>query len=140
LKGALEAESLRVARKTGGVTESQADSRWSGGEQLWWRDGKPGDVLELVVPVSKGGACSLSIHVTRAFDYGTIQFSMDGKKLGGPVDLYSAENVVDLVRLGRVQLEPGEHRFAAEITGSNPAAKARHMLGLDCLILEPAAR
>jgi len=43
------------------------------------------------------------------------------------------------VTLGTVELTAGDHTLSAEIVGSNPAATPRHMLGLDCLRLVPAA-
>ena len=54
----------------------------------------------------------------------------------GPIDLYSKANTVKLVELATRELEEAEHRFVAEIVGSNPQAKPRHMLGLDYLRLE----
>jgi hypothetical protein len=129
--GRYEGESIRIAGKTGGITEIQENSRWSNSQQLWWRDGKPGDRLELVLPVAESGRYKIGIHVTRAFDYGILQFSLDGQKLGDPADLYSAENRTEFRPLGEKSLEKGDHRLTIEIVGSNPQAKPRHMLGLD---------
>ena len=41
------------------------------------------------------------------------------------------------VELGTVQLPAGDAELKLEITGRNPAAKARHMVGLDYVRLEP---
>jgi hypothetical protein len=133
----VEGEAMEIRAKTGGVTELQTEARWSGGKQLWWRDGKVGDRLELVLPVSRPGRYAIVMNATRAFDYGVFQFHLDGEKLGGPVDLYSAENVVQTFALGTRVLSAGKHRFVAEIVGTNPGAKPRFMLGLDFLRLEP---
>ncbi len=138
ISGAIEGEAMKIRSKTGGITEVQRDLRWSGGKQLWWRDAKPGDRLELILPVERTGLYEIQMHNTRAFDYGIFQFSLDGEKLGEPVDLYSAENIVKLISLGKKKLEEGEHIFTAEITGIHPEAKKRYMLGLDHLRLEPA--
>ena len=126
-----------VQRRTGGVTEVQSDARWSGGQHLWWRDGKPGDQLELLLPVTRAGRYRILMHHCRAFDYGLLQFSLDGEKLGQPMDLYCPENINKLVILGERNLKAGEHVFTAEIVGANPAAKPRHMFGLDYLQLAP---
>jgi hypothetical protein len=136
-KDVLEGESLKIAGKSGGVTEIQTEGRWSGSKQLWWRDGRPGDRLELAVPVAKSGCYRLVMHNTRAFDYGIFQLSLDGQRLGGPIDLYSRENVTRLVTVGQRELSQGEHRLTVEIVGTNPAAKPRYMFGLDYLKLEP---
>ena len=134
--GAIEGESMLVLAKTGGVTEVQSDIRWSNGRQLWWRDGKTGDRLELALPVPKPGRYSVNMQNTRASDYGIFQIYLDGEKLGGPVDLYSKENIVSGATLGVRELTAGEHRVAFEIVGANPAAAARAMLGLDYFKLE----
>ena len=135
--GAIEGETMKIASKTGGVTETQTESRWSGSKQLWWRDGKTGDKLDLILPVAKAGRYRVVMHNTRANDYGVFQFSLDGEKLGGPIDLYSPTNVTRLVTLGERQLAQGDHRLTVEIVGTNPDAKPRYMLGLDYLKLEP---
>jgi hypothetical protein len=80
---------------------------------------------------------SATMHNTRANDYGIFQLYLDGQELGGPIDLYNAENVTKLVSLGERRLSGGQHRLLVEIVGANPAAKPRHMFGLDCVKLEP---
>ena len=115
----------------------QQEGRWSGGQQLWWRDAKPGDTLELVLPIAKAGRYRIVMHHTRAFDYGIFQFRLDGEKLGEPLDHYSKENINQTVTLATRDLKAGDHVFTAELVGANPAATPRHMLGLDCLQLLP---
>ncbi len=133
----LEGEALRVMRKTGGDLETQTELRWSDSKQLWWRDGKDGDQLELELPVAKDGKYRLVMNNTRAFDYGIFRFFLDDQPLGDPVDMYSAENINRLATLGDRTLKAGPHRFRAEIVGLNPAARPRRMLGLDFMRLEP---
>jgi hypothetical protein len=134
----VEGEAINIRSKTGGVTEVQAHGRRSGGRQLWWRDGKVGDRLELALPVARKGKYRVVMHHTRANDYGVFQFYLDGEELGEAVDLYSKENVVQLVALGTRELGAGDHVLSAEIVGANPAAAKAYMLGLDYLKLEPA--
>ena len=136
--GWIEGESMAIAKRTGGMTEIQDEPRWSGGQQLWWRDGKPGDRLELVLPVARDGRCKLWMNNTRARDYGIFQFSLDGAKLGDPIDLYSAENVTSEIALGVRELKAGSHILSIEVIGTNPAAEKRYMLGLDYIRLDPA--
>ena len=140
LAGVFEGEELRSKSRTGGVTETQHQSESSNGQQLWWRDAQPGDKLELILPVAEAGRYELRMHNTYAFDYGIFQFWLDGTKLGEPLDLYHKPNADKSVTLGVQQLSAGEHAFTAEVVGSNPAATPRHMPGLDCLRLEPAAQ
>jgi hypothetical protein len=135
--GLIEGETMKIRNKTGGVTETQHEPRWSQGQQLWWRDGKVGDRLELILPVPRPGRYTIVMHNTRAFDYGVFQFYLDNGKLGEPVDLYSKQNTAKLITLGTCELKAGDHVFTAEIVGANPQAAPRHMLGLDYLRLEP---
>ncbi|MEM7234943.1 MAG: hypothetical protein AAF517_22380, partial [Planctomycetota bacterium] len=49
---ALEGESLKIVKREGGITVAQnmtgfGRGRWSGNHQLWWRDARPGNFLEL---------------------------------------------------------------------------------------------
>ena len=141
VEGALDAERLKIVAKTGGVTEVQRIPiyGWSGDAQLWWRDAKPGDKLTLAVPVAKAGRYKILVRLTRSYDYGIIQFGLDGEALGKPVDLYSPKAVaIDPLALGTRQLAAGEHKLTLEIAGLNPKSKPRHMAGLDYVKLEPA--
>ena len=141
VKGALEGERLKILERTGGTTETQRirGHNWSGDAQLWWRDAKPGDRLVLALPVARAGRYKLVVHLTRSHDYGIIQFSLDGAKLGEPLDLYSPKAVAaDPLVLGTRELAAGEHKLTLEVTGSNPKSAPRHMAGLDYVKLEPA--
>jgi hypothetical protein len=135
-EGALEGERMKVLSRTGGTTEIQTQDRWSGSRQLWWRDAKVGDTLELALPVAEPGRYRLVMRNTLADDYGIFRFRLDGEELTQRVDFYSAANVTRLTTLGERDLTPGEHRLTVEVVGANPAAKPRHMLGLDYVRLE----
>jgi hypothetical protein len=127
---------MKVRSKTGGVIETQSEGRWSGGRQLWWRDGKVGDRLELVLPVAKAGRYAIVMQNTRAFDYGIFQFYLDGEKLGEPIDLFSKENIIKVVTWPARELKAGDRVLAAEIVGASPDAVKRYMLGLDYVQLQ----
>ena len=136
IPGAIEGEALKSLAKTGGTTEIQTEPRWSGARQLWWHHGKVGDVLELAIPVVHPGKYRLSMKNTRAIDYGVFQFSLDGAKLGGAIDLYSEANVTRSHVFGVRDLNAGEHRLRIEILAPNPAATPGNMLGLDYIKLD----
>ena len=141
VKGALEGEDLKILGKTAGNPQRQEmdgyGPYWSGDAHLWWTDAKPGDKLDLAVPVQKAGVYRLKMQLTKAIDYGIVQLYLDGKKLGGPIDLYNdgvvATGVLDM---GIYELDKGEHKLTVQITGANEMAVKSYMFGMDYLLLE----
>lgn len=141
VEGAIEGEGLKILEKTGGGTtevQTAPEHRWSRNQQVWWRDGKPGDKLILALPVEKARKYKLSAALTKAVDYGIVQLSLDGKKLGAPIDLFNNGVVTKVYDLGTHGLTAGQHRLSAAITGANPKAVKSHMFGIDYLKLVPA--
>ncbi len=141
IKGALEGEDLKILAKTGGNPAPQDMSAfgtgWSGEAHLWWIEAKPGNTLDLAVPVAKAGTYRLKMQLTKAVDYGIVQLALDGKKLGQPIDLYNngvvATGVLDM---GTHELSKGQHVLRVEIVGANEKAVKGYMLGLDYIKLE----
>lgn len=131
IKKSADTRVQRIARVGGGT--------WSGGAQFWWRDGKPGDEVVFAIPVSNAGEYSLSVRLTKARDYGIVQFSLNGEKLGEPVDLYSPDVVLtdELTLAEKLDLEAGRHELGVRLAGANPKALPRHMFGLDYVLLTP---
>jgi hypothetical protein len=141
VKGALEGEKLKILAKTAGRAELQDmygyGSNWSGDAHLWWIEAKPGDTLDLAVPVQKAGTYRLKMQLTKAIDYGIVQLYLDGKKLGKSIDLFNdcvvATGALDM---GVHELDKGEHKLRVEIVGANEKAVKSYMFGLDYLKLE----
>lgn len=140
--GALEGESLKVLRATAGQTTVQkmggfAKDRWSGGEQLFWTGAKPGERLELDLPVKTTGLYNLAAAFTMARDYATVQVHLDDKPLGDPLDLYNYPDVLTtgMLEIGQQELSAGSHKLTIEITGANSSAVKAHMVGLDYIQL-----
>jgi hypothetical protein len=141
VKGAVEGEKLKVISKTGGNTNIQDMSGfgegWSGEAHLWWIDAKPGDTMELAVPVEKTGTYRLKTNLTKAIDYGIHQLYLDGKKLGKPIDLYNNGVIpTGALDLGVHKLEKGRHVLKVEVIGANEKAVKKYMFGMDYLLLE----
>jgi hypothetical protein len=140
VKGTLEGERLNALEVSGGNVQTQAmggfGDSWSGDAQLWWTGPKPGDRLILAVPVREADTYELKAQLTKANDYGVVQFWMDGAKIGAPIDLYSPSVAPSgVLSLGKVTLTAGEHRLGVEITGANEQAIRSYMFGLDYLML-----
>jgi hypothetical protein len=134
--GVIEGESLKVLSKTAGNPHEQDmtgfGTQWSNDAHLWWIEAKPGDKLELALPVAKAGKYQLLAQLTKAVDCGIVQLSLDGQKLGAPIDLFN-NSVIATGELdfGTHELTAGEHKLAIVITGANEKAVKAYMFGLD---------
>ena len=141
VKGAIEGEKMKILSKTAGDPQRQDMYQfgpdWSGAAHLWWINAKPGDKLELAVPVQKTAAYRLKMQLTKAIDYGIVQLYLDGKKLGGQIDLYNNGVIpTGVLDMGIHELTKGEHKVRVEIVGANEKAIKKYMFGLDYLLLE----
>lgn len=98
------------------------DGDWLHNDQLFLRDGKPGDVTTLTFNTTETLTGDSALFMTRARDYGIIQLNLDGKDLG-TYDGYKEQ--IDRVRvpLGQLTLEPGEHKLTVTLKGKNPDSK-----------------
>ena len=131
--GVFEGESMKVLSKTGGNVEPQMLSeQWSGDSHLWWTQAKPGDRLELEVPVTKSGRYEVLVQLTKAIDYGVAQIRFDASLPPTQVDLYN-DGVIPFgpVSLGVFDLKAGSHRLSVDIAGANQQAVKSYMFGLD---------
>ena len=88
VKGAIEGETMKILSKSAGNARRQDlqshGNNWSDEAHLWWTDARPGDSLELAVPVAETGSYTLTTQLTKAIDYGIVQLYFDGKQLGTP--------------------------------------------------------
>jgi hypothetical protein len=144
VKGALEGEKLKILTRTGGRTQLQDmygfGPNWSGDAHLWWIEAKPGDTLDLAVPVQMAGTYRLTMQLTKAIDYGIVQLYLDGKKLGAPIDLFNNGVVpTGVLDMGIHELDKGEHKLSVEIVGANEKAVKSYMFGLDYVLLKDIA-
>jgi len=147
VKGAIEGESLARLSLSGGELRRQAmgtfeEGVWSKDTQLWWIKAKPGDKLGLAVPVPGAGRYELRLRLTRANDYAIVQASLNGKRVGKPIDCY-APDVGAMAELNLGTFTTGKKdplRLEFEIVGKNPRAEPGYMLGLDYVKLVRKAR
>lgn len=135
--GVIEGEDMKIAARTGGGAARQdlapfIGGSWSGNAHLWWTQAKPGDKLDLEVPVKKSGKYELILAMTKAADYGIVQFYLDGRKIADPFDLYN-DGVIPTGEksLGKMELSEGTHKLTVEIVGANDKAVKAYMFGFD---------
>ena len=110
-----------------------ASGKWQNNQQLWWTGAHPGSKLDLAVSApSPSGSGELVVYLTKAPDYGIVQFYLDDVKYGEPIDLY-APGVAPSgpIHLGRRQIPPGRRKLTVEIIGANPKAAKAYMFGMD---------
>jgi hypothetical protein len=137
----LSVSGLKVLNEPHGNVDLQQldEARWKNGQQLWWTSANPKDLLVLAVPVAKSGRYEVSVGLTKANDYGIVQLSLDGKKVGEPLDLYNPTVIHSgPITLGVHELTAGQHKLLVEILGANPQAKKSYMFGIDRIDLKPA--
>lgn len=143
VEGALEAEDLRIVSRTDGIEiERQRldEERWSGGMHLWVRAERAGQFVELEVPVERSGKNNVRLLLTKSWDYGIVQASVDGKPAGEPIDTFNTAGR----QIGHIEADLGDlllgktFRLRLEVTGSNPQAEAPGCyFGLDYVLLRP---
>ncbi|MGB7345129.1 MAG: PVC-type heme-binding CxxCH protein, partial [Pirellulaceae bacterium] len=114
VEGAMEGESLSVAKLTGGSARPQAmrgfkAGRWSGNSHLWWTGGKARDRLSLTIPVRKAGRYEVFVAMTKARDYGIVNFTINDSQSPGEFDLFNGPDVISTepISLGTFELPAG---------------------------------
>jgi hypothetical protein len=141
--GAIEAESLKVLGKTAGDVSTQDmgifGDAWSGTQQLFWVVHEPDAKLNLELRAEKAGKYAVWAGFTKAKDYGTVQITLNGEALGGPINLY-APNVVHSggVMLGEADLSAGANTLEIQGVGKDEKSSS-HLVGVDWIKLVPAA-
>ncbi|MDR1383744.1 MAG: DUF2961 domain-containing protein [Planctomycetaceae bacterium] len=96
------------------------NGKWKNDEQLWWTGATKGDELKLRYKIEQSGKQHIVVSLTKAVDYGQIQFSFDGKEIGNVIDLFN-DGVIrtDEIDLGELDVFAGEHILGVKIVGKN---------------------
>lgn len=105
------------------------------GPQLLYRPGTPTNAwLEIPFEVKTKEPLRLLLTVTKSYDFGQYQASLDGVKLGGVLDLYGAKTASEEAHLLDFWPEPGAHKLRLECVGKNPQSQG-YYLGLESVRL-----
>ncbi|HWM66146.1 MAG TPA: glycoside hydrolase family 172 protein [Steroidobacteraceae bacterium] len=142
IAGAIEAENLKdSAKATGGEVSTfyadAVDDRdiWSNGQVLVWSPDHPDTELTLQLPSSVGGQFEVIARVVSGPNLGIIQFMVDGKRVGEPVDFAAAKWDPKEVSLGIVNLKAGANPLVLRAVGMNPQSKGL-TVAIDAFILK----
>jgi serine/threonine protein kinase/WD40 repeat protein len=142
LPDTIEAENLHIAAAENCPhdvrdTSARGPEAWSNNRELYGAAAE-GGYLEVEVDVSRTGRYALGITFTQAPDFGLVEVSVDGRRLGPRFDGF-AEKIARSTKtdFGTVALGEGPHRLRFTAVGKNPRAAGCH-LAVDCLELLPA--
>ena len=127
--GAVEAEDLASTAKAsnGGIwghdmlAEGSAPI-WSNASVLGWYPNEVNAELSLQLPCKADGTYHLVARMVSDSDSATVQFVLDGKPVGPPVDLYAPSAVPKEVSLGTLPLKAGMVPLTIRVIGRNPSS------------------
>ena len=115
------------------VQNMRSFGSWSGNKQLFWPATRPGQRIELFVPVAKDGKYDLSIDFTKAPDYGDIAIGMSGRMITR-FSGYSTRVEKATVNLGELNLKRGRNTIIVNVTGKSERSRG-YAVGIDKISL-----
>ena len=91
----------------------------------------------MAMPVTAAGKYEVVVYLTKAIDYGIVQFFVNDRKASEPVDLFN-KGVVPTgpISLGTFDFSKGQQTLTVAIVGANPQAKKAYMFGIDRIELK----
>jgi hypothetical protein len=102
-----------------------------GSEQSWATFSLPGDL--------KPGRYAVTLCTLASWDYGRVQWSLDGQSLGAPVDGYAPSTARRVLDAGEVTLSAGPHELRVQVVGRDLKSTG-FCAGLDAIVLRPVAK
>ncbi len=124
-----EVETARVVHDGGRTVTKPIGVSWSGGRELRFNAQKPGDAIELELPVP-AGSWNINAGLTRGPDRGDYRVQINGRDAGLLRGYAPRLEVKDGVRLGKQKGAAGTIRLRFTCQGRNRKAKG-FALGLD---------
>jgi tetratricopeptide (TPR) repeat protein len=153
VEGAIEGEVLKVAGTSApfkvapqALPENRYVGRWSGDAILIGSPGRPGDWVELALPVPEDGTYRVAAHLIKAPGHGVVRITIDGGRPGTLFDGFQigpdprSPSLLDrtpapvATDLGIVSLRKGTATIRIEVVGKN-AGSWGYSWGLDCIVL-----
>jgi hypothetical protein len=143
--GAIEGENMKIAAKSADFDIHIQDmmdfslGKWSADRQLFARPLQAGAWADLKLPAPAQARYRITVYLCRSWDYGVIQFLVNGTKIGKPIDGFRADSVdsTGAIDLGAADLKEGVNTLRVEVVDTNPRSVAPHYSwGLDCVVLK----
>jgi len=141
LSAAIEGETLRVAASRQGRASVQditgnSVPPLSDGRHLFLRFNQPGDSATLALPDSvKPGVYTVILSTVTSWDYGIVQWTLDGQELGPPLDGYSPDTWRRVAIANQVALTNRPHELQVKVVGKHPHATG-FCASLDAVLLQ----
>ena len=142
IPGAIEFEKLAVAAQTPGLACGPqrpaaifGPEQWSGQSHFFVASREPGQFAEFRL-TEQFKPKRIKLYVTKSFDFGLADISINGKTVLAKFDLYHETPIVVPVDLG--PFEPVDNAFTVriELAAPNPRSRgSRTFMGLDCVVL-----
>jgi hypothetical protein len=97
-----------------------------------------GNFVELQVDVPETGRYRLAVCFARSYNFGLVEVSLDGRKIGEPFDgLGEHARPAEKVQYGTFELREGPHRLRFTAVDKNPKSPG-YCMGIDYVQLTPA--
>ncbi len=117
----------------GAVSRQQLDL-YDGPQLLYQPPQAEGAWVEIPFRVEKKEPLRLLVNLTKSYDFGRYQVSLNGVKLGGVFDGYSAQVVNEEFHLLDFWPDPGPYTLRLECVGRSPLSQG-HFLGVESVRL-----
>ena len=144
ISGLLEAEQLTIKSKSGAFNSLLQNTGgfkgyWSRGGQLFVQFQSAGNTIDFEIPVPSMGKYRVMAYLTKSYDYGIVQFFLNGKKLGSALDLMSQTEVqaTGPLVLGTGYFKKEGNVLRVMVLGNNPQNQPPHFyFGIDGIVVE----
>lgn len=110
-----------------GETVRQQLAQYDGPQLLYKPERQEGAWLEIPLTVTNREPLRLLLNMTTSYDFGKYQVSLNGVKIGQPIDLYSQSIGHREVHLLDFWPEPGSYTVRLDCVGRNPASSGVYM-------------
>lgn len=121
-------------RSGGGRAQNQQLPHFAGPQVLFMAAEEGASWVEVPFKVEKKEPLRLLLNMTTSYDFGRYQAYLNGVKVGGVLDFYSADIEQREFHLLDFWPEPGEYTLRLECVGRNPASQGRY-LGIESVRL-----
>ena len=106
-----------------GATTTQSLEFYPGPQLLYQPASTEGAWLEIPFTVTNKEPLRLLLNMTKSYDFGKYQASLNGVKLGGAMDFYSASVENEEFHLLDFWPDPGPYKLRLECVGKNPQSQ-----------------